>query len=331
MKNPELEQNAPDGILKKSPAAVASAREPNVAPVKFGSTNSISSSQMMALTALVQLFTRGASFRLTAWLGAAVRVSLTSVERILFGEFLGNIAPDDHYVVSLRMHPVDAACSAYLGIALVDPMIDLLLGGNGTGCLRPESAEITEIEVSILGSVMQEVCAELSNAWSSVGIEVRHQQRLLSSYHGQAMPVRDNALCLNFEMQIGQVQGSLQFVFSGLASDVLLRAITVEKTTRTPSPALRQKLQECALRFQYGATLQLPIVTVSAHALNNLQPGSILPLRVSTDTSALLMVAGKPLFHAQPVAAGPRRGAYLTRAADLPKTPRQNLGQKLEP
>lgn len=291
----------------------------HVMPVKFGSTNSISSSQMMGLTSLIQLFTRGVSFRLSAWLGTAVRVSMISIERVLFGEFLSNITPDDHYVASLRMYPVDAPSSAYLGISLVDPMIDLLLGGSGSISLRPEPAEITEIEVSILASVMQEVCLELSNAWGSVGIEIRHQQRLLSSYHGQAMPVRDNALCLSFEMQIGQVQGSLQFVFSGLASDALLRAITIENATRAPSPALRQRLRQCAQRFRYGATLQLPAVAVSAHALNRLQPGSILPLGISADDPAVLMVGGKPLFHAHPVASGARRGAYLTKAAASPK------------
>ena len=308
--------------LGNSGAATAPGTSVHVTPVKFGSTNSISSSQMMGLTSLMQLFTRGVSFRLSAWLGAAVRVSMSSIKRVLFGDFLSNITPDDHYVVSLRMQPVDAACSAYLGISLVDPMIDLLLGGTGLSSLRPEPAEITEIEVSILASVMQEVCVEMSNAWGSVGIEIHHQQRLLSSYHGQAMPVRDNALCLSFEMQIGQVQGSLQFVFSGLASDALLRAITIENATRAPSPALRQRLQQCAQRFRYGATLQLPAVAVSAHALNRLRPGSVLPLGISADHPAVLMVGGKPLFHAHPVASGARRGAYLTRPVAPPKPPK---------
>jgi flagellar motor switch protein FliM len=304
MQNPE-----PD------PKTASAERQPLIVPVKFGSTNSLSSSQMQGLTALVQLFARGVSFRLGAWLGTAVRVSLVSAERILFSEFLDTIGAHDSYVASLKMEPVNSSCLAYLDFSLIDPTIDLLLGGSGSASLSREPSDITDIEVSILDSVMHEICDELSNAWKSLSIEVHHQQRLLSSHHGQAMPVRDSALSLSFEVLIGHAQGSLRFLFSGLATDTLLRAITTENTKRTPSPALKQKLQERALRFRYGASLQLPIVSISAHALNTLEPGSVLPLRVSTDTPAVFMVAGKTMFHAQPVATGLRRGAYLTQTA----------------
>jgi flagellar motor switch protein FliM len=289
-----------------------------ILPVKFGSTNSIGSSQMQRLTALVQIFTRAAGFRLGAWLSTAARVNLVSVERIVFSDFLEGIAQDGSYVASLRVQPVNAPCLSYMDICLIDPIIDLLLGGIGSGSLSPESTDITDIEASILDSVMQEICAELTNAWKSVGIEVHHQQRLLSSYHGQAMPARDNALCLSFELQVGEVRGNLRLLFSGLASDALLRAATTESTRSHLSPALEQELRQRALRFRYAGTLQLPVANVSAQVLNELRPGSVLPLEISTAIPALFIVAGQPMFQAQPVAIGERKGAYLTQASLKP-------------
>jgi hypothetical protein len=45
-------------------------------------------------------------------------------------------------------------------------------------------------------------------------------------------------------------------------------------------------------------------------------------LGIPADHPAALMVGGKPLFHAQPVAAGARRGAYLTRAVTSATAPK---------
>jgi flagellar motor switch protein FliM len=323
MQPPELDQSAIDALFMKSSSTATSNNMGNVVSVKFGSKNSISSSQMQGLTALVQLFARGASFRLSTWLGTVTKLSLISVERVLFSEFLGNIVPDENYVASWEMAPVDAPCLAYLDICLIDPMIDLLLGGSGTSSMRKQSNEITEIESAILDSVMQAMCSEFSNAWRSADIAVRHQRRLLSAYHSQAMPARDNALSLSFEVQVGSTQGSLTLLFSGLASDTLLRAVAKQEIRRAPSQLMKQRLQEKALSFRYGAILQLPIVKVSAHAVQQLRPGSFLPLQLSTETPAILLVAGKPMFHAEPVAAGLHKGAHLTQAAYVVSGPPQ--------
>jgi flagellar motor switch protein FliM len=320
MQNPELDQSAIDALFLKSSATAKEQAGLKVVPVKFGSTSSISSAQMQGLKALVQLFARGIGFRFGAWLGAAVKMSLVSVERIVFGDFLGSIVPDENYVAAWNMEPVNAPCFVCMDISLIDPMIDLLLGGTGSTSLRHQPGDITDIEAAILDSVMHEMCSEFTNAWKAAGIEVRHQQRLLSSSHSQAMPARDNPICLSFELQVNSFQGSLQLLLSGLASDTLLRAIKAEQARRAPSPALKQKLRDKALTFRYGASLQLPIAGVSAQAIHCLQPGSILPLNVSTQVPAVFMVAGTPMFYSQPIAAGPHRGAYLTQATLAPKS-----------
>lgn len=318
METGELDQNAIDALFRKSSVSSVETGGGNVVPIKLGSTKSISGSQMQGLTALVQLFARGVSFRLGALLGAAAKVSMVSVERVLFSDFLGGITLDENYVASWRIEPTNAPCLVYMDTCLVDPVVDLLLGGTGSASLRRQPPDLTEIETSILDSVMQAMCAEFTNAWSSAAIEVRHQQRVLSSYHSQAMPARDNALCLGFEMQVGATQGSLTLLFSSLASDTLLRAVEMQESTHAASRTVKQQLRERALAFRYGITLQLPIVNVSTQAVRGLQPGSILPLPVPTESSSVLLVAGKPMFYAQPVSTGLHKGAYLTQRAVSP-------------
>lgn len=328
MQSPDLDQSAIDALFRKSAASVKEQTGLKVVPMKFGSTSSISSAQMQGLTALVQLFARGIGYRFGAWLGSVVKMSLVSVERIVFSDFLGSIVPDENYVAAWKMEPVNAPCFVCMDISLIDPIIDLLLGGTGSTSMRHQPGDITDIEAAILDSVMDEMCAEFTNAWKAAGIEVHHEQRLLSSSHSQAMPARDSPICLTFEVQVSSTQGSLQLLFSGLASDTLLRAIKTDQAKRAPSPALKQKLREKALSFRYGASLQLPAVGVSAQAVHHLQMGSILPLNISTQTAALLLVAGRPMFYARPIATGQQKGAYLTQATFPSKLPMEQSEQK---
>ena len=61
-------------------------------------------------------------------------------------------------------------------------MIDLLLGGEGKdGPLR----ELTDIEESILGSVVEIVCRELTVAWQPVGLSFNFERRQMQTQVGR--------------------------------------------------------------------------------------------------------------------------------------------------
>ena len=84
-------------------------------------------------------------------------------------EFLLRI-PEISYVASVRLEPLGALSVLQLDLALAPPIIDLLLGGDGKdGPLR----ELTDIEESILGSVVEIDLPRADRGLAAGGIELQ--------------------------------------------------------------------------------------------------------------------------------------------------------------
>src|SRR5580704_12882078 len=164
-----LKQDEIDALFAASrasaPEAAAGEGGKRVLPYNFSSAGQISTEQLRAISLLNDLFARNLTHNLAAWLRTRFQVNLVSAEQIPFNEFLLRI-PEISYVASVRLEPLGALSVLQLDLALAPPIIDLLLGGEGKeGPLR----EMTDIEESILGSVVDIICRELTAAWQPVG------------------------------------------------------------------------------------------------------------------------------------------------------------------
>src|SRR3569833_2061578 len=165
-----LKQDEIDALFRaaRSTSPEPAARDDSTSAVvayNFGRAGQISNEQLRAISMLNDLFARNLTHNLAAWLRCRFQVNLVSAEQILFSEFLMRI-PEISYVTSVRLEPLGALSVLQLDLALAPPIIDLLLGGDGKeGPLR----EITDIEESILGSVVEIICRELTSARQSYG------------------------------------------------------------------------------------------------------------------------------------------------------------------
>ncbi len=159
-----LKQDEIDALFEaarsSTPAVPAADMRARVAPYSFSSAGQISNDQLRAISLLNDLFARNLTHNLAAWLRTRFQVNLVSAEQILFNDFLLRI-PEVSYVASVRLEPLGALSVLQLDLGLAPPIIDLLLGGEGKdGPLR----ELTDIEESILGSVVEITCRELTAA-----------------------------------------------------------------------------------------------------------------------------------------------------------------------
>ncbi|MGI8772222.1 MAG: FliM/FliN family flagellar motor switch protein [Acidobacteriaceae bacterium] len=276
---------------------------------RFGTTTSINKQQLRSIIALTQLFTRGLNLNMRRWLSTSFHINLLSAERIPYSEIVHAPTLDETYVTTLAVGP-DALPSLFqLDLDLVYPMVDLLLGGAGnTGIHR----EPTEIEAAILRSVVELVCRDLSTAWRSTGLEVRHDRSLSSLSMDRLMPVAESTLCLNFEILLEAHRGHLRLIFPAEVSNILIRSVdTPHKTARKQSDEYRRIFFDRVLKIKYPVMLHLPKVKVRVGALSRLAPGDVLELNLYEETASVLSVAKRPLFVAVPVNAGARRGAHV--------------------
>ncbi len=283
-----------------------------VVPYSFSSAGQISTDQLRAISMLNDLFARNLTHNLAAWLRSRFQVNLVSAEQIQFNEFLLRI-PEISYVASVRLEPLGALAVLQLDLGLAPPMIDLLLGGEGKdGPLR----ELTDIEESILGSVVEIICRELTAAWQPVGLSFNFERRQMHTQVARVISVNEKTLCLSFEIRMPHSSGLLNLAFPAVVANTILRRLTSDWGRRRRHAGDAQtRMAAAARRIRFGCSLQLPSVRLAASVIENLEPGSILHLDLAANTLPVLRVGGQTIFAAQAVRQGPHRAARYERPA----------------
>ncbi len=236
-----------------------------------------------------------------------------SAEQIPFNEFLLRI-PEISYVASVRLEPLGALSVLQLDLGLAPPIIDLLLGGDGKdGPLR----ELTDIEESILGSVVEIVCRELTVAWQPVGLSFNFERRQMQTQVARIISVNEKTLCLSFEIRMPHSSGLLNLAFPAVVANTILRRLTTDwGRRRRHAGETRARMGALARRIRFGGSLQLPRVRLAASALEQLEPGSVLRLDAGADTLSEWSVAGEAISRAQAMRQGAHRAARMERAID---------------
>jgi flagellar motor switch protein FliM len=255
-------------------------------------------------------FARNLTHNLAAWLRTRFQVNLVSAEQIPFSEFLLRI-PEISYVASVRMEPLGALAVLQLDLALAPPIIDLLLGGEGRdGALR----ELTDIEESILASVVEIICRELTAAWQPVGLNFNFERRQMQTQVARIMSLTEKTLCLSFEIRMPHSSGLLNLAFPAVVANTILRRLTSDWARRRRHGSdTRARMEASVRRIRFGASLQLPTARMAASAIENLEPGTVLRLDVAANTLSEWRVGGQTLSLAQAIRQGEHRAARIER------------------
>jgi flagellar motor switch protein FliM len=310
-----LKQDEIDALFEAARTSIPEASRPEVrarvVPYNFSSAGQISTDQLRAISMLNDLFARNLTHNLAAWLRTRFQVNLVSAEQIQFNEFVLRI-PEISYVASVRLEPLGALSVLQLDLALAPPVIDLLLGGDGKdGPLR----ELTDIEESILGSVVEIICRELTVAWQPVGLSFNFERRQMQTQVARIMSVTEKTLCLSFEIRMPHSAGLLNLAFPAVVANTILRRLTSDWSRRRRHGGdTRERMEAAARRIHFGGSLQLPTFRLAASAIESLEPGTILRFDLPANTSPEWRVGGQALSQAQAIRQGPHRAARIERA-----------------
>ena len=278
----------------------------------FSSQRSLNAEQNQEISDLCERFARGLSSGMAAWLKADVNVSLVAVERASFAELMESATEKTTYFSALQFDSVSALSLLQLDIPLGYCVLDLLLGGSG----KPtHNHELTHVDEQLFQAVMSFAADELSNAWRGVGLVARCLDRLIHTQITRLMPSDEQALCLMFEMRVGEAQGNLVLTLPAAVSSFLLRQLAGAWKGRREHPAaLRERLLQLSRKINYWVTLQLPASTLTYADIEDMKVGEVLLLKTRDSVLPHLRLAGRSLCEAAPMAKGIFRAAEIGAA-----------------
>jgi flagellar motor switch protein FliM len=246
---------------------------------------------------------------MTRWLGVSFTATLAGVERSPFYEVIHSPEAETRYMTTLAVGPASHSAILQMDLPLVYLFVELLLGGPGG---TPLDREPTEIEGSIVRSVVDLICRDLSTALSSPDLEIRNDPSLPARSIDRLMPTIDSTLSLSFDLVCGTQRGRIAFTLSSEAAKVLIRSLDGSpKTARQAPPEMRKGLLTRLQRTMHLATLQLPTVRIPLGMIRSLRVEQVLTFDLFEDTPAVFSISGRPAFYATPVDAQSRRGAFI--------------------
>ena len=287
----------------------------------FSRAGKISNDQMRAISTVNDLFARNLMHSMSGWLRTPFRAKLVAGEQLPFSEFLERLSTLA-YLCSVRLEPLGAVGLIEIDLSLAAPIVDVLLGGTGQAA-RPR--ELTEIEESIMISVIEMVVQELTLAWQSVGLEFAIEKRETEAQAARTMTLGEKTLCVSFELKMPEAQGVLNICLPAVVLNAILRRLIAEgDRPRRRSKDAATRMRELMAGARAGIALQLPVMRLRASEVAALEPGMVLRLPVPRHEHSELRVGGLQFARARPVRSGEHRGALLEGAESIVGLPSTN-------
>jgi len=284
----------------------------------FGRAGQINHEQMRSIGTVNHLFARSLKRTMAAWLRMECDARLVASEQLPFGDFVDRLGKP-MYVCSMRLEPFEALGLMEIDLALALPVVDILLGGTGEAA---ESRDLTDIEESIVGGLVQKILQELNRAWQPVGLQMAQERRETEDQIERMMTPLDKTLCVSFELRAAKATGMLNLCFPASVLNSILRRMAAEGgRPRRRQNESRQRMLELMGEAKVEAVLQFPPLRLRARELAELVPGSVLRLPLQQHADAELRIDGLALGRAYPVRLGEHRGAQLVGAESPAQKP----------
>jgi flagellar motor switch protein FliM len=310
------ETGAPDG--ERSAASHEDAQ-----PYNFKRPRLFSQAQKRVLNHVHESFARDLSVYLSAQLRTIVDISLTSVDQVLYSEFVMSSAPPSALYV-LQEPDLDHKSIFEIDPRLVVYTIEKLMGGDGE--LMADAREVSPIEQRIMSRVMKRAYRELEESWEKAyELSVEEVAFESNAEFVQIIPAAEPALVASFDVQIYDEPSFINICYPYLMLEQMLGTSGMEQwissSTTPPPPEVQERYEKTLRATNVMLSAELGRTTLPVPELMQLQEGDVIPLDRETDEPVEVYVNGEPKFRAAAGRSGPQRALRIAEITSPAKAP----------
>jgi len=278
-----LSQEEIDAVFQGSGPEPQKENAPDVAPFDLSHLDRIPKSQLRAIHLVHENFVRNLASSLSAYLRSYVGLNLVSLEQISYSEFLDGLAFPT-CLAYIGLSPYEGTAVFEMNLPLMFTLIELLMGSKGRAPMAVQR-KITDIEKSVMQTLMRVVLRDLSDAWASVA-EVKFAVQSLSSEPQliHVLAPAEAVIVIAVDVRIGNVSGLMNLAIPSIFIKRLRHKFeqlqNVRKTHAQIDPSKMGKLLQ-GVQLEFNAILDGGAVTT--RTLLELKPGDVLVFDHPTD------------------------------------------------
>jgi flagellar motor switch protein FliM len=305
------------GFTAEGAAKPERKRARGVIPFDFRRPDRISKAQLRAIHQLHDHFARTLGASLSGWLRTYAVVNLVSVEQLSYSEFLGCVSSPT-CLVSLGMKPYDGNAILEINSALIFPLIEILLGGNGKIPFTTHR-EMTEIEQAVLDGFFAVVLRDLGEAWKPVtpldfAIEkIEAEPQML-----QVMAPTEAVVAVAIEIRIGEAVGMMNIAMPSLNVRRMRQTFDRQWQARKALPTAtdQARVMKLITQSELRGEAVLTGPQLRLRDLIDLDEGDVLGLEYPIGEAVDLLVSGKRKFRGEIVNSSNRAAFRVTECCE---------------
>ncbi len=198
----------------------------SVVAYDFKHPNRVSKDQIRTLENMHDNFAGHFGSVLSTMLRTIVDVDLVSVDQITYSEFIMSlVAPSCTYTYSAR--PLDAVCLVDFNPTLTFALIDRMFGGHGK--LLETERELTGIERSVMGRLVDRLYHELMRSWEHiVKVEIQQLSFETNPQFIQIVPPGETVVVISFQVKLFQSTGLLTMCYPYVSLEPIITKLSAQ-------------------------------------------------------------------------------------------------------
>jgi len=281
----------------ETPGTEASDGPPDVM-FDFRRVDRILQSQMSAVRFLHEQFVRTMTSSLSVYLRTYVTGHLIGAAQLPFGDFLEAL-PGPTCMANLSMKPYDGLCMLEVNQCLISPVLDIVLGGNGKNNVEL-TREISSLEKDMLEEGLFRIIAhDLTDTWSAIApIEFAVVNLETNPQLARQIPATEAVVAIMMGVRVGEVSGMMNFAVPSINLKTMRQNFDQRSAIHRPirretESAIKEKMVrelvldvDCELR---GSRIRLRDLLAA-------KVGDVIDLGIGCDSSATVVVSGRPKF-----------------------------------
>ncbi|BAH06915.1 flagellar motor switch protein FliM [Clostridium kluyveri] len=320
-----LSQNEIDALLaalstgELTPDEVPQEEEQQkVKPYDFRSPQKFSKDHIRTLELIHDNYARIISNYLTAQVRSNVKVKVESVQQITYEEFIHSV-PNPTILTIFKMPPLSGTVLFEINPQFVFEIIDLLLGGSGTG--KYKAREFTDIDKNIIKVVNEGLISNLKLAWEDVmEVETEVEGIETNPALNQTLAPNDPIALISFSVELGKSTTFINICIPYLSIEKVLDKLVVQYWFQDGDEEVlaesREKLRERLNIVGIHLTAVLGTVEVTVNEFLNLNIGDVLTLKEKTTDPVKLMLEDKIYYYGKPGIIGKNMGIEILDIID---------------
>jgi flagellar motor switch protein FliM len=255
-----------------------------VAAFDLSHLDRIPKSQLRAIHLVHENFVRSLASNLSAYLRSYVGLNLVSLEQISYSEFLDGLSfPTCMAYISLA--PFEGTAVLEMNMTLMFTLIELLMGSKGRSTLAVQR-KITEIEKTIMHTLLKVVLRDLADAWEDVA-EIGFAVQSLSSEPplNHVMSPAEAVIVIAVDMRVGTVSGLMNLAIPSIFIKRLRHKFDPLQPVRKSqaNPVDRGKVATLMQDVEVEFDASFEGGSISTRTLVDMKPGDLLVFDYLTD------------------------------------------------